>query len=88
MLLGGKRGVSRRSPQKTRVLESVQAFRRAMIPCALNLDESVRLLMQEGGYADPLVAADILLDAAYDVDLNCALHAIRYHVDEYLLQVR
>lgn len=74
------------SPQKTRVLESVQEFRRAIVPCALSLDDIARLLKQEGDCADPLVAADILLDAAYDVDLNYALHAIRHHVDEYLSQ--
>jgi|GEM_PF-4449404 len=72
------------SGQKRRVLMGMEPFRRVIVPSALGIEEVNDRLMQELGYANPLDAADILLDVSYDVDLNYATYAIEYHVDEFL----
>jgi len=72
------------SKQRQRVIRALEPFHRIIVPSALGIEEVTERLIKDLGYADPLDAADILLDAAYDVDLNYATDAIEYHVNEYL----
>ena len=72
------------SEQKRRLVATLEPFRHTIVPSALGIEEVRTLLERELGHADPLAVADILLDAAYDLDLNYATDVIRFHVEEYV----
>lgn len=74
------------SRQKRRVMVSLEPFYRTIVPSVLGIKEVEDQLVRELGYADPLIVADILLDAAYDLNLNYASSVVRYHVDEYIAE--
>lgn len=72
------------SQEKQNVVSALAPFSTSIVPSALGLDEVLACLRKEGLAEDSLIAADILLDAAYDLDLNYATDVINSHVEMYI----
>ena len=80
----GLLAVSPDTEQKRKALKTLEPFRNTIVPSALGLDEVKQQMKESGLKFDMFGALDILLNAAYDVDLNYASQAIEYHTDEYI----
>jgi hypothetical protein len=71
------------SDEKTTLCATLARFDNKIVPTAIELDEVVEYLNQRGVSVETTVASEILINAAYDIDLNCVDSAIEYHANEY-----
>jgi len=72
------------SEKRQRVTSALLPFNDSIVPSALSLSEVNARLREAGLEEDRLLAADLLLDAAYDLDLNYASDVITNHIDRYI----
>lgn len=71
------------SDERTALCETLARFDDKIVPTAIEVGEVVDYLNQRGVPVETTVAGEILINAAYDIDLNMVNSAIEYHADEY-----
>lgn len=71
------------SDERTTLCATLAKFDDKIVPTAIEVGEVVDYLNQRGVSVDTTVASEILINAAYDIDLNMVNSAIEYHADEY-----
>ena len=69
---------------KQRLLSCLKEFEVAMTPSTIYLDEVYKKALSKQVVISHKVAVEILSNVASDIDLNYAINAIEYHVDEYI----